>query len=103
MTKKNKSQQFRLKNIDQTKKYFIEKVKKNELMKNSNYIKHWKCFHFCFCFFSWNSCKYSWYYCRYCKFCSKNKIYPIIAVIKKYKSIIQKEIKNTTNSILKKN
>ena len=40
------------------------------------------CFHFCFCFFSWHSCKYY-------KFCSRIKIGIIIAGIKKYKSIIK--------------
>ena len=33
MAEENISQEFRLKNIDETKKYFIEKIKKNETSK----------------------------------------------------------------------
>ena len=46
MTQENISQEFRLKNIDETKNYFLEEVKKNEFMtkkhkKNClNYIEH---------------------------------------------------------------
>ena len=32
MTKENISQEFRLKNIDETRTYFIEKLKQNELI-----------------------------------------------------------------------
>ena len=48
MTEENISQEFRLKNIDETKNYFLEEVKKNELMAKKhkkdwatlNYIEH---------------------------------------------------------------
>ena len=48
MTEENISQEFRLKNIDETKNYFLEEVKKNELMTKKhkkdwatlNYIEH---------------------------------------------------------------
>ena len=32
MTEENISQEFRLKNIDETKSYFLEEIKQNELM-----------------------------------------------------------------------
>ena len=32
MTEENISQEFRLKNIDETKNYFLEEIKQNELM-----------------------------------------------------------------------
>ena len=48
MTEENISQEFRLKNIDETKNYFLEEVKKNEFMTKKhkkdcatlNYIEH---------------------------------------------------------------
>ena len=64
------SQEFRLKNIDETKNYFLEEIKQNELISGEykkvcttvNYIEHYFCFsfynywmylNFCFCFFAW--------------------------------------------------
>ena len=48
MTEENISQEFRLKNIDETKNYFLEELKQNELIsikhkrvhKTINYIEH---------------------------------------------------------------
>ena len=68
MAEENISQEFRLKNIDETRNYLIEEINRNELMSKKrkkvcttlNYIEHfcyfrfynyWMCFHFCFCFF----------------------------------------------------
>ena len=70
MVEENQSQEFRLKNIDETRNYFIEEIKQNELInKNSrkiyatlNHIEQilnpyfsfyncWMYFNFCFCFF----------------------------------------------------
>ena len=83
MAEEDKSQESGLKNIDKTKKYFIQERKQNELIskrhkkvcKILNYTEHLLIFistvigcvsHFCFCFFNW-------YSCRYCKFYSRNK------------------------------
>ena len=49
MNEENTSQEFRLKNIDETKKYFIEEIKHNESIsnkhkkvgKNLNYVEHY--------------------------------------------------------------
>ena len=48
MTEANISQEFRLKNIDETRNYFLEEIKQNELMSRKhkmvcatlNYIEH---------------------------------------------------------------
>ena len=48
MTEKNKSQEFRLENIDETRNYFLEGIEQNELMSRKhkkvfttlNYIEH---------------------------------------------------------------
>ena len=48
MFEENKSQEFRLKNVDETRKYFIEEINQNELMSKKdknvcvvlNYIEH---------------------------------------------------------------
>ena len=48
MVEENISQEFRLKNIKETRNYFVEEIKQNELMNNKyktvcttlNYIKH---------------------------------------------------------------
>ena len=48
MSKENLSQEFRLKNIDETKNYFVEEIEQNELMCKKhkkvcttlNYIEH---------------------------------------------------------------
>ena len=47
-TKENLSQQFRLKNVEETRNYFVEEIEQNELMSNKhkrvfttlNYIEH---------------------------------------------------------------
>ena len=48
MSEENKNQEFRFKNIDKTRNYFVEEIKQNELMNKKhkkicttlNYIKH---------------------------------------------------------------
>ena len=94
------SQEFRLRNIDKTRKYFLEEIKRGELMSrkhrkvctNLNYIEHvfkynyWMYFNFCFYFFDW----YSY---RNCKFCNTIKIGATAAGIKQFKSIIKKKKK----------
>ena len=66
MSEENISQEFRLKNADETRNYFHEEIEQNELMCREhkkvcttlNYISfydYWMCFHFCFCFFDWYS------------------------------------------------
>ena len=73
MAEENVSQEFRLKNIDETRNYFLEGIKENELMSKRhrkvctilNYIDHflvlastnnyWMYFNFCFHFFDWYS------------------------------------------------
>ena len=48
MSKENLSQEFRLKNVDETKNYFVEEIEQNELMCKKhkkvcttlNYIEH---------------------------------------------------------------
>ena len=42
-TKQNLSQQFRLKNVEETRNYFVEEIEQNELMSN----KHKKGFYNC--------------------------------------------------------
>ena len=79
MTEENISQGFRLKNIDEIRKDFIEEKGQNELMSNKhkkvgttlNYIYFsfyscWVYLHFCFCFFS----QYSY---RSYEFCNRIK------------------------------
>ena len=77
MPEENKSQEFRLKNVDEIRNYFIEEIDQNGLMITKykkvcgvwSYTKHLlilvsavtgcvMCFHFFFCFFSWYSCRY---------------------------------------------
>ena len=43
MTEENTSQVFRLKNIDETRNYFIEKINQNELMskKHKKFLEFW--------------------------------------------------------------
>ena len=61
------NQEFRLKKTDEIRKCLIEEINQTELMSKKNkkvckvlnYAEHWicnywMCFHFCFCFFSWN-------------------------------------------------
>ena len=83
LVEENISQEFRLKNIDKTRNYFLEEIKENELMSGKhkkvcdtlNYVEfslflsfynYWICFHLCFCFFS----RYSY---RNCEFCNRIK------------------------------
>ena len=75
MTKEDASFEFRLKKIDETRKYLLEEIK-HELMskkhkktcRNLDYVEHllityfsfngyWLCFSFCICFISWYSCR----------------------------------------------
>ena len=77
------SQEFRLKNINETRNYLIEEINQKELMSKKrkkvyrvlNYMEHLLIlicvvtgcdFHFCFHFFSW----YSY---RNCEFCNSVK------------------------------
>ena len=55
------SQEFRLKNIDETRNYFLEEKKQNELMSKkygkvylalSYFRRYWMYFNFCFYFFA---------------------------------------------------
>ena len=105
------SQKFRLKNIDETRNYFLEEIKQNELMNKKhkticttlNYIEHFLilastitgCYNYTFilqlyCFFF-----FDWYFYRYYKFCNTVglKICAITARIKKRKSITKKKKK----------
>ena len=85
MTEENISQEFGLKNIDEVRNYFNKQKNQNELMSKKhknvcrvlNYMKQLLilvstitgcCFYFCFCFFSW-------YSCRCCEFCSRIKYF----------------------------
>ena len=74
MAEENISQEFKLKDIDETRNYLIEKMNQNDLMSKKykkvcatlNYINQslilvsvcyiWRCFSFCFCLF----CRYSY-------------------------------------------
>ena len=64
MAEENISQEFRSKNIDETRNYFLEEIKKNEFMIKKHkkgcttlhYIEHfWMYFNFGFYFFEWYS------------------------------------------------
>ena len=65
MGEENTSQEFRLRNIGETRNYFLEELKQNELM-NKKHKKvcatYWMCFNFCFCFFDW----YSYWNSKFC-------------------------------------
>ena len=107
MSEENIIQEFRLKNIDETKNYLIEEINRHVLMieKYKRFVQHLIkltlcyfsfynyciCFHFCFCFFSW-------YSCRDFKLCSW--ICAITAGIKKYNSITKKKKKKHDEIIL---
>ena len=67
MGEENISQEFRMKNIEETKNYLIKEINQNELITNAhkkicmtlNYTEHffmnysyWMYFIFCFCFFT---------------------------------------------------
>ena len=78
MGEENISQEFRLRNIDETKNYFLKEIEHIELMSKKhkkvcttlNYVdvlnNYWMYFNFCFCFFDWYS------YRNY-KFCNRIK------------------------------
>ena len=66
MVEENIGQEFRLKNINETRNYFYEEVNQNELMSKKhkkicttlNYIEHFEHgyrMYFCFYFFDWYS------------------------------------------------
>ena len=88
MTKENISQEFRLKNIDETRTYFIEKLKQNELIskthkkvcKTLNYIEH-----------------------LFILASLVTGFIAMTALIRKYKSIFKKEKKKHDNSIVSNN
>ena len=97
----NISQEFRLKNLNETKFYLIEEVNLNELITkkgknictNLNYIKHFlilastiSCMYLNFCCYF-----FDWYSYRNYEFCNWIQICTITAGIKKYQSIIQKK------------
>ena len=57
MVEVNIYQEFRLKNVGETRNYFLEEIEQNELMHKKvwtilNYIEHLY-FNFWFCFFDW--------------------------------------------------
>ena len=61
MTEENISQKFRLKILNEIRKYFNEEVKqikliskkqKKKVCKIFSFYKYWMCFYFHFCFFS---------------------------------------------------
>ena len=101
MVEEKISQEFRLKNIDKKRNYFLEEIEQNKLTSKKHkkvctmlyYIEHFLilastitgCISiFCFCFFAW----YSY---RNHEFCNRIKICGIAAGIKNYKSIIKKK------------
>ena len=74
MVKENTSQQVRLKNIEKTRKYFVEEIEQNELMSNKHrnglcnsklfsklcyfsFCSYSMYFNFCFYIFDWYSYK----------------------------------------------
>ena len=80
MGEENRSQEFRLKNIDETKNYFIKAIDQNEFMRKKhkklctilNYTENFLILAFvitgCFCF-----CFLSWYSYRNHEFCNRIK------------------------------
>ena len=85
------SHEFRFKNIDKTRNYFLEEMEQNEFIGEKhktfcatlNYIlNYWMYFNFCFCY----SAQYF-----YRNFKLGLKICAIAAGLKKYKSIIKKK------------
>ena len=62
MVEENISQIFRLKNMDETRNYYLEEIAQNELMSRKDkksctisFYNYWMYFNFCFCFFAWYS------------------------------------------------
>ena len=113
MSKEDISQEFRLKNVDETRNFLTEEINQNELMSKkykqfikvfksfelyytftySNFCSYWMHFHFCFCFVSWYS------YRNY-EFCNRVKICVLNVGIKKHKSIIKEKKKKKHDKIL---
>ena len=94
MKEENISQEFRVKNINETRNYFLEEIKQNILKSRKhkkicttlNYIENFLMyFNFCFCFCAWYS------YRNY-EFCNKIKYF--CNSCRKYKPIINKKKKN---------
>ena len=55
MVDENIDQEFRLKNINETRKYFLKEIEQNEIVLNTSYFSfynYWIYFNFCFCFFT---------------------------------------------------
>ena len=64
------SQEFRLKNINETRNYFLEEIEKTEVINKKhkevcatlnyielsyfNFYNYWMYLNFCFCFFGWH-------------------------------------------------
>ena len=71
MVEENKDQEFRLKNIDETRSYFIEKINQNELM--SKKFKKVCTVLVCNQHLLILVSTFSWCFRRYCKFYSRNK------------------------------
>ena len=72
MVEENISEEFRLKNIDETRSYLIDEINRDELMSkkhkkvcttlnysedflNLRFYNNWMYFNFCFCLFNWYS------------------------------------------------
>ena len=83
MSEESISQEFRLKNIDETRNYFIKEINQNESMSKKHkkdclvlsYIEHLRIlisfrFHFCFCFFSWYSFRNYEFYSKFKCLCN---------------------------------
>ena len=90
MIKRNISQEFRSKNVDKTRNYFLEEIDQNELISNKHkkvcglynsklywtlsyfsLSSYWMYFNFCFCFLTWYSYKYYKLCNRIKKLCKK--------------------------------
>ena len=55
MVEENISQEFRLKNIDETRNYFLEGIEQNKMLSYFSFYNYRMYFVFCFYFFSWYS------------------------------------------------
>ena len=93
MKEENISQEFRVKNINETRNYFLEEIKQNILKSRKhkkicttlNYIENFLMyFNFCFCF-------YAWYSYRNYKFCNRIKYF--CNSCGNYKPIVKKKKK----------
>ena len=107
MVEENISQEFRLKNVDETRNYFLEEIKQNELMSKKhkkvcttlNYIEHFlilaSTITGCVSISAFASLINGIY-----EFCSWIKICAATSEIKKYKSIIKKKKKKHDKIVL---